>query len=326
MVSPPAYAPMLAVAGPLPGAAVEERWAFEMKWDGVRAVVAVGDGGLVVRSRSDRVVTAGYPELAGLPAALGADVVLDGELVALDDRGVPDFGRLQQRMHVRRPPRELLAAVPVTFLAFDLLWARGRPLVGESWEARREALEGLGLAAARWQVPPVFLADGAAATEVARSARLEGVVAKRRDSRYEPGGRSGSWVKVKHQRTTDVVVAGWKPGQGRRDGVAGSFLLGAHGPHGLVFVGHVGTGFTQAALARLAGLLRPLARPTSPFCVAGEVPREHARDARWVEPRLVGEVVFSGWTAQGRLRHPSWRGLREDVPADEVRLPEDRVG
>ncbi len=310
--------PMLAVAGTLPAAADEQRWAFEMKWDGVRAVVYVERGTVRVLTRNDRDVTATYPELRGLGDALGqARMVLDGEVVALDAAGRPSFGELQQRMHVQRPALALRERVPVTYLAFDLLHHDGTPLLDEPYDDRRAALDRLGLAGTHWAVPPAFEGDGGAALALSEAQGLEGVVAKRRDSTYHPGRRSPAWVKVKHVRMQEVVVGGWRGGGGRREGGIGSLLLGVHDGAGrLVYAGHVGTGFTTRMLEELADLLRPLARTTSPF--DDEVPRAHAKDAHWVSPRLVGEVAFTEWTREGRLRHPSWRGLRPEKSAAEV--------
>jgi len=226
-------------------------------------------------------------------------------------------------MHVVDPVavRGLVEQVPVAYLAFDLLYLDGQDLVDLPYTARRELLEGLELdGPGVVAVPPVFAGDGAAALATSLERNLEGVVAKRRDSRYEPGRRSRSWVKVKHVRTQEVVVGGWRPGEGRRAGGIGSLLMGVPGPDGLDYVGHVGTGFSDAVLDDLAGRLTPLRRTTSPF--ARELPRLDARDAIWVEPELVGEVGFGEWTADDRLRHPVWRGLRVDKsPTDVVREP-----
>ena len=314
--------PMTAEPGELPVGADAQRWAYEMKWDGVRAVLYVEGGRVRLLSRSDRDVSGSYPEMRELGRALGStQVVLDGELVAVDGIGRPSFARLQQRMHVRNASqvRRLVADVPVTFLAFDVLHLEGRPTMRLPYDARRELLESLGLDGPRWQTPPVFVGDGEAALATSREAGLEGVVAKRRDSPYEPGRRSPLWRKVKTLRTQEVVIGGWKPGEGRRAGGIGSLLLGVRRDDGLVYAGHVGTGFTQEMLADLARLLRPLERKTPPFVDA--VPRVHARAARWVTPKLVGEVEFGEWTRDGMLRHPSWRGLRPDKEPGEV-VPE----
>jgi bifunctional non-homologous end joining protein LigD len=182
---------------------------------------------------------------------------------------------------------------------------------------RRVLLEDLGLDGAHWATPPAFDGDGAAALTASKSQGLEGVLAKRRDSIYEAGKRSRSWIKVKHNRMQEVVICGWQPGGGRREGGIGSLLLGVHDDEGrLLYAGHVGTGFTERMLDDLMAELRPLERKTSPL--ASEVPRAQARDARWVTPRLVGEVRFGEWTRDGRMRHPVWRGLRPDKAATDV--------
>jgi bifunctional non-homologous end joining protein LigD len=314
--------PMLATAGQLPVAGQQDAWAFEMKWDGVRAIAYVrgpDPGDVLVLGRNDRDATATYPEVRDIGAAVGGrPCILDGEIVAFAPAtGRPDFGTLQQRMHVvgAAQVRTLMRTVPVVFLVFDVLHLDGRSLLDVPYDQRRAHLDTLALAGARWQVPPAFLGGGAHAFTVSAAQGLEGVVAKRRDSRYEPGRRSACWIKVKNVFTQDVVVGGWKPGQGRRAGGIGSLLLGIPGSGGLEFIGHVGTGFTAATLADLAGRLAALERRTSVF---REVPAEHARVARWVEPRLVGEVEHRGWTGEGRLRQPSWRGLRPDRPVTDV--------
>ncbi|HEV7207421.1 MAG TPA: non-homologous end-joining DNA ligase [Mycobacteriales bacterium] len=312
---PAGLSPMLASAGPLP--TDDENWSFEVKWDGVRALVAVDGGRLTVTSRNGNDVTGSYPELRGLGLQLGSrQVLLDGELVAFAADGRTDFGALQARMHVGKPGAALLRSTPVQLLLFDLLHLSGTSLLGRSYDERRAALEGLALAGPHWQVPPVFAGGGASVLEATRAQGLEGVVAKRRDSPYTPGRRSERWIKVKNIRRTSAVIAGWKPGAGGRAGRIGSLLLGVHGPDGLEYAGHVGTGFSEATLALLAGRLEPLRRADSPF--GRPVPREHAKDAVWVSPELVIEVDYTEWTRDGRLRHPSYKGLRDDYDAGAV--------
>jgi bifunctional non-homologous end joining protein LigD len=310
---PRGLSPMLACAGPLPPD--DPRWSYEVKWDGVRVLAAVEAGGVRLTSRAGNDVTGSYPELQGLAAALTGPVLLDGEVVAMAD-GRPDFGLLQSRMHVSRPTGALVAATPVTLVLFDVLHAGGQSLLGATYDARREALEQVAADGPHWSVPPVFPGTGRAVAEATRAQGMEGVVAKRRDSRYEPGRRSDCWVKVKHVRRQSAVVAGWKPGEGGRAGRIGSLLLGVPGPPGLEYAGHVGTGFSAATLRQLGELLAPLRRDSSPF--ATPVPREHARTAVWVEPRLVCDVEFTAWTREGRLRHPSYKGLRDDVDPEAV--------
>jgi bifunctional non-homologous end joining protein LigD len=309
---------MLATTGELPTGEQEQRWAFEMKWDGVRAVVYVDGSGVRVLTRNDREVAATYPELGGLAGVLGEPgVVLDGEIVALDPHGRPSFGELQARMHVQRPSAALLAQVPVAYFVFDVCHLGDQSLLRTPYVDRRLLLEDLGLDGPHWATPPAFDGDGAAALAASQSQGLEGVLAKRRDSIYEAGKRSRSWIKVKHVRMQEVVICGWQPGGGRREGGIGSLLLGVHDDEGrLVYAGHVGTGFTDRMLDDLLSDLRPLERKTSPL--ASAVPRAQERDARWVTPRLVGEVQFGEWTRDGRMRHPVWRGLRPDKTATDV--------
>jgi bifunctional non-homologous end joining protein LigD len=310
--------PMLATLGTVPA---PPGWGYEFKWDGVRAVVYLDAGKLRVASRNDRDVTGSYPELRGLLARFPRRrMVFDGEIIAFDDQGVPSFSLLQQRMHVQAPSPALVARVPVRLHLFDLLYLGGRPVLDRPYTRRREELDGLGVDDEVATTPPYWADDaGRDLMRVAADLGLEGVVAKRLDSPYHPGSRSRSWIKVPLNTTAEVVIAGWKAGGGRREGTIGSLLLGMHDRAGdLTFVGHVGTGFTGEMLRDLARALRPLRRSSSPFAEA--VPREHARDAHWVEPRLVGEVAYRTVTPDGRLRHPSWRGLRPDrEPAEATR-------
>jgi bifunctional non-homologous end joining protein LigD len=324
---PDGFAPMPALLRPMLAVLREElpkdsgAYAYEFKWDGVRAMVYVDGGRPRVLSRNDRDVTASYPELRALAESLGSrQVVLDGEIVALDAKGRPSFEALQSRMHVTNAAqvRRLTAQTPVTFLAFDVLYLDGAMLVDQPYAERRRVLESLDLSGRSWQTPPHFEGDGAAVLTASREQGLEGVVAKRLDSRYLPGKRSDCWLKVKNLRTQEVVIGGWKPGAGRRAGAIGSLLLGVPGAEGLEFVGHVGTGFTDTMLRDLEVALAPLARDDPPF--ARPVPREHARTARWVQPRIVAEVAFGEWTREGRLRHPTWRGLRPDKSPDDIVL------
>ncbi|GII26561.1 hypothetical protein Pmi06nite_00030 [Planotetraspora mira] len=316
----------MAQLGPMPEQ--EAEYGHEMKWDGVRALAYVENRALRLVSRNGNDVTIAYPEVYALAGATsGHDCVLDGEIVAFDEAGRPSFAALQPRIHQRNPHKipQLVRLVPVTYLLFDILHINAATSINMPYIARRDLLESVVNAGARWQVPGWFRDAGDTALTLSRQMGLEGVVAKRLDSPYRPGKRSGDWTKVKNIATQEVVIGGWQPGGGRREGMIGSLLLGIHDEAGrLVFTGHVGTGFTQAALRDLHELLAPLERPTPPF--ADAVPREHARHAHWVEPLLVGEVQYAEWTGDGRLRHPSWRGLRSDKsPGDVIReVPPDR--
>ena len=318
---PASIAPMLALPGSPPAGRLAE-WAVEMKWDGVRALAFIENGQVRLVSRAGKDITATYPDLAGLGAAVtGGQALLDGEIVAFTD-GRPDFEALQPRMHVASADAafRLSSLIPVSYLAFDVLHAGGVGLTPLSYRERREILNTLISNGPRWLAPPHFPGPDLDAVRAASVANgLEGVVAKRLDSVYEPGARPGSWLKVKNQLRQEVVVAGWKPGQGNRTGLVGSLLVGVHSVSGaLLYAGHVGTGFSDPVLRMLTRRLDALRRPDSPF--DGPVPPEYARHAVWVEPRLVIDVEFHRWTRAGRMRAPAYRGLRDDKdPADVVR-------
>jgi len=308
--------PMLAVAGELPEG---PGWAYEMKWDGVRAVVYIDGGRARALSRNDRDVTVSYPELRALGLSLGTtQVVLDGELVAFTD-GRPNFGTLQQRMHVANASsaRKLAEEIPVVYVIFDLLHLDGRSLLKLAYSGRRELLESLELTGPSWQTAPVFHDSGADVLAASAGAGMEGVVAKRLDSSYLPGRRSSSWIKVKHARTQEVVIGGWHPGNGRRAGRIGSLMMGIPSEDGLTYVGQVGTGFSEKSLDDLGARLGRLERKTSPF--VGQLPAAVRKTAHWTTPTLVGEVAYTERTADGLLRHPAWRGLRPDKSAADVR-------
>jgi len=326
--------PMLALAGEVPGAAEQDQWAYEPKWDGARALAFVEGGRVRLRSRNDLDVSASYPELAGLGARLARrQAILDGEVVAFGENGLPSFARLQKRMHVSRAAeaQRLSDSDPVRYLVFDVLHLDGQATVGLPYRQRRQLLEGLHLDGESWQCPRFFTGDGQLLLQVSKQLGLEGVVAKRLTSRYWPGRRSPDWRKIRNIRTQEVVVLGWQPGNGRRAGAIGSVLVGVPGPDsaghplddesaaaGLRYAGKVGTGFTDAALIALYQQLRSLVRPTPALAVPP--PRSDTVGALWVQPRLVAEVDFSEWTPDGRLRHPVWRGLRPDKSVREVRL------
>lgn len=310
--------PMLATPGPLPvGRAGFE---FEIKWDGARLVVYVRGSRVRGFSRNDRDVSPSYPEIQELGAAVGGrSCVLDGELVAFNPAGVVHFGTLQHRMQVTAPAivRELMGRIPVVYVVFDLLALDGKPWTARPYVERRQALLDLELVAPHVQVPPSIGIDGPAALAVSERMGAEGVIAKRQTSLYFPGRRSPDWIKTKHHRMQEVVIGGWRPGQGRRAGTIGSLLMGIPTPQGLAYAGRVGTGFTATTLTQLAALLKPLERRTSPF-TNPPAPREITHDAHWVTPKLVGEVNYTEWTTDGTLRHPSWRGLRPDKNPNDV--------
>lgn len=317
--APKDLSPMLATLGTLPPAKDDAKWAYEMKWDGMRAIVRIDGGRITLHSRNDRDVTVSFPEIRGLGEAFGAgQAVLDAEIVCFDEHGRPDFGRLQDRMHVSSASaaQSLAKTRPVVLLAFDLLHHDGQSLLELPYSERRKRLLELKLDGPAWQTPAAFEGTGAEAVRTSQELGLEGVMAKRLSSIYRPGRRTKEWVKVKNIRTQEVVIGGWTPGQGRRADTIGALLLGLPTEDGLAYIGKVGTGFTQRILDDLLPRLSRLERKTSPFDPA--VPRADGRGAHWVTPKLVGEVAFAEWTGDLRLRHPSWRGLRDDKRPEQV--------
>jgi bifunctional non-homologous end joining protein LigD len=310
--------PMLALTGALP--ASDEGWAYEFKWDGVRAIVYVEGGRVRALTRNDKDLMVTFPELRQLGEFLGSrSAILDGELVALDDEGRPNFGQLAHRLHLTSKSviARLVKETPVSFLVFDLLYLEGHSLLSQTYDTRRKALESLKLAGDTFAVPPSVRATrGADVLAVAKERGLEGVVVKRRDSPYQPGRRNGDWVKVKNFRTQEVVIGGWTAGKGERSGSLGALLLGLPTEGGLEYVGKVGTGFSDTARRELLGDLTSRAQKETPF--TKPLTRAESALAHFVRPEIVGEVQYAEWTADGRLRHPSWRGLRPDKNVDEV--------
>lgn len=304
----PIIEPMLASAArDTPPA--EEEWAAEMKWDGIRALAYVGDGAVILRGRGGRDVSAAYPEIGdGLAEVAGRrTLILDGEIAAFDGSH-PSFALLQRRLHVSRPDPVLLAAVPVTYVAFDMLYRAGRPLLGNPYDQRRALLDDLAPGAGAVMVPPAFPGESRAVIDATRQLGLEGVVLKRLGSRYHPGRRTREWLKIRHLATADILIGGWMPGTGWRSAFAGSVLAGRPGPDGLEYLGLVGSGFTEAELRDLTARLRALRQPDSPF--GTPLPVTVARRARWTRPVLAAEVTYAELTPSGRMRHPVWRGLR----------------
>ncbi|HEY7222331.1 MAG TPA: non-homologous end-joining DNA ligase [Micromonosporaceae bacterium] len=317
---------MLASTGELPA---EPGWAYELKWDGVRALAVVqatpSPAGPVssvrLYARTGAEITKAYPELAGLGTALAdegiTEAVLDGEVVLLDREGRPDFIALAERIHVRDTvrARKLAASIPVHYMIFDILSANGSDLTRVSYEERRELLESIlppAGAATRWMVPPRFT-DGQDTMAASQELGMEGVVAKRLTSLYRPGIRTTDWIKVKNEQTGDYVVGGW---HSQRRAISG-LLVGLPRPDGLIYRGRVGGGISAATERDLLTRLEPLRNPTSPFA-ADQVPREERVAVSWVRPELVVEVRYGQLTPDGRLRFPRFVRLRPDKQPHEA--------
>lgn len=290
-------------------------WVHEVKWDGMRLLVEVSAGRVRAWSRNENDVTVSFPELAVLADAAD-DLLLDGEVVALDDRGVPTFGALADRMHVQvaRRAEELSRANPVTLIVFDVLRHDGEDVTGRPLQERREVLEGLGLDLTHVQVPPVY-DDGQMLMSATAQQGLEGVVSKRLASTYHPGRRTTSWLKFPHRGTESYVVGGWRLETDSASRL-GAVLVGEPTTDGLVFRGRVGSGIAGRTGQRLLDQLDPLLTDSSPFL--DEVPRVDAKGTRWVRPETVVEIASLGLTGAGRLRQPSFLGVRSDVTADEL--------
>jgi bifunctional non-homologous end joining protein LigD len=289
-------------------------WSHEVQWDGMRVLADVQDGTVGLFSRNEKESTIAFPEL--VPASAGlADAHLDGEVVALVD-GKPSFAALAERMHVRdrRRAAALAERSPVTYLIFDIVRLYGVDLLSRPLEERRATLGRLELEE-RWQVPPAY-DDGEALAAATLEQGLEGVVSKRRSSRYQPGRRSPDWLKVHHRSTQTAVIGGWRPQTGTTSRI-GSLLLGLPTATGLLFIGRAGSGLTSDMADHLTELLGPLQRPTSPF--EGALPRADTVGAVWVEPTVCMEVRHLGHGGGGRLRQPVLRGVRTDVSPQELR-------
>jgi bifunctional non-homologous end joining protein LigD len=310
---PERVVPMLARLSKLPRD--DGGWGYEIKWDGVRAIAYVTRAGVRLESRNLNDVTPRYPEVAGVADALGGrEAVLDGEVVAFDEHGRPSFERLQGRMHLTTGVEMKARLVPVVYVAFDLLWLDGEDLMRAPYEERRARLAALELEGPAWRTPSYGTGNGAQLLEASAAQGLEGIVCKRLDSPYEPGRRGGTWLKVKNTRRQELVIGGWQPGEGRRRGRLGALLVGFYEGGELRYGGKVGTGFDARELDRLEGLLAARRRDASPFNG-----RQPERGSHFVEPDLVAEVEFTEWTSQNMLRHPSYKGLRDDKrPLDVV--------
>jgi bifunctional non-homologous end joining protein LigD len=299
--------PMLAVAATELPTGKGQDWVYEVKWDGYRVIATVDGGEATLRSRNGNDLSARFADVArALPGALrSADCVLDGEVCALDDDGHPRFSLLQH------------GGGTLAMYVFDLLRLDGRDLTGLPLRERRDLLEATLIGSGVIRLSIAF-DDGPALFEQSLTLGLEGVIAKRTSSRYLAGRRSDAWMKVKTQQRQELVIAGYTRGQGRREGALGALVLAVERGGELVWAGNCGTGFDDAELDFLMSKLHPLRRKTSPLAVTPRMPRVRAADVTWVEPKLVCEVEFLEWTREGRLRAPSYKGLRDDKEARDV--------
>jgi bifunctional non-homologous end joining protein LigD len=306
--------PMLATAGT--HVPTDPGWSHEVKWDGVRVLADRPRGGTTTLwSRNENQVTVAWPELNRSPLG-DRDVLVDGEVIALNEKGLPDFRTLQDRMHVRSAPRAaaLADALPATYMVFDLLRLDGQDLTALPLGERRRMLGELGLEHSTWQVPAAY-DDGPMLHQATLAQGLEGIVSKRLTSRYSPGERSRAWLKFAHRHRGTFVVGGWRPQEGTADRLA-ALLVGEATPDGIVYRGRVGSGITGATARRLQELVAPLSRTSSPF--ADEVPRADAKGTFWVEPVVVVDVDTHGLGYE-RLRQPSFQGVRTDVTPEDLR-------
>lgn len=283
-----------------------EEWAYEVKWDGYRALVRLRDGRITLTSRNGIDLTGKFAELQAATSAIGVDsCVLDGEIVAIDERGRPRFDLLQD------------GAGTLQLMLFDLLEIDGVSTLNHPYTQRRAALEALITDTPAVHMPPALGGSIEDALATSRSLQLEGIVAKRVESKYLPGERSISWVKIKHIRSQEVVVIGWLPGRGNRKATVGSLLLAIPIDGELTYVGKVGSGFTDRALV---DALTKLGEIEVPRPQVDGVPLADSEGVRWVDPVYVGEVDFAHWTDSRRFRHAVWKGWRPDKNATEVRI------
>jgi bifunctional non-homologous end joining protein LigD len=303
------YAPMLAtLAEEVPRGV---GWTFEVKWDGYRAIARLAGGDVTLTSRKGNDLTTRFSGVAReLPKAVKTpDCVLDGEVCALDESGRSSFSAMQQG----KP------GTPIVYYAFDVLEIDGEPVADLPLVERRKRLEGLLDRRNRTVRLSETFDDGKALLEAAKQQHLEGIMAKRLDSRYLPGKRTRDWLKIKTHSEQEFVIAGYTKGTGRRASSFGSLVLGYQAGGELVYAGNVGTGFNSREIEKLLDRLRPLRRDTPPFREVPKMPKVRRSDVIWVEPKLVAEVEFAEWTHDGRLRAPSYQALREDKSAEEVR-------
>ena len=297
----------------------DDGWIFEPKWDGVRTLAVSDVDETCLFSRNGNETTKTYPELQRLHERLVAlDAVVDGEIVAIAG-GRPSFERLQSRINLSNPKdiERAAKATPVSFIAFDLIYLDGKSLIAEPLERRKELLDEIVVPSELVQVSTFVEGDGRALFQAACDSNLEGIVAKKLGYPYRPGKRVKEWLKVKTVFEADVVVGGWSKGEGSRASSFGALLVGAYQDDELVFVGAVGTGYSDKTIAELLPRLRELETDECPFSGDPSNSRPSRfgkviRDPHWVRPELVARVEFRELTSAGKLRAPSFKGLRHD--------------
>jgi len=313
-VSLPLLRPMLAVAA---SPFSDPAFLYEIKWDGYRCLAYLEEG-TVLRSRNIKDLTAAFPELSRLHEQVqGLPALLDGEIVVLSDRG-PDFAALQERGRLKKAGHITVAAaqLPVVYIAFDILYHRNTPVMTRPLTERKQILHEAVTPGRHLVVPDYVRGEGEAYFLAAAAAKLEGVMAKRLDSPYLPGRRSPLWRKIRAVKSADAVICGYEPGTGNRP--LASLILGAYEGGRLVYIGRVGTGFSEAEAATLHCALEKLRTPAPPLAV----PQGRLRRPHWVLPLLVCTVNYAAVTRDGCLRHPSFCGLRSDKSPEECLVPE----
>ncbi len=304
--------PMLASVGGLPRTG---EWAYEFKWDGIRAITYWNGQHIRIESRNLLDITFRYPELADLGMSLGDSAVVDGEIIALDDSNRPSFAMLQRRMHISlSTARRAMPRMRIFYYIFDLLFTNGRNIMDQRYDERRGTLEDQAIAHEACRVPPSFRGAGSKILAVARDHQLEGVICKRLGSTYQPGRRSPEWIKVKIVKSDEFIICGFKYADhpGRR---IGSLQLGAYDRDmKMTFVGSVGTGFSREDHERLLAFLEPIIVPESPFQTKVD------KEVRFTKPFYVAQVEYRRWPKNGLLQQAAFKGLRSDKSPHDIKL------